>query len=98
MLTFSYNQGIINVQNKKRGKQKMMMFVVLDNTVGEAPRVFSTLEKAKLFCETQKKHYLDLVPEDECLYDDNVEVTEEGFSDVFIIKPAEVDDYSDYDW
>ena len=76
----------------------MKMFVVLDNTVGEAPRVFSTLEKAKQFCETQKKHYLDLVPEDEGLYDDNVEVTEEGFSDVFIIKPAEVDDYSDYDW
>lgn len=76
----------------------LKMFVVLDNAGGEAPRVFSTLEKAKQFCETQKKHYLDLVPENECLYDDNVEVTEEGFSDVFLIKPAEVDDYSDYDW
>ena len=76
----------------------MKMFVVLDNAGGEAPRVFSTLEKAKLFCEAQKKHYFDLVPENACLDDDNVEVTEEGFSDVFIIKPAEVDDYSDYDW
>ena len=32
----------------------MKMFVVLDNAGGEAPRVFSTLEKAKLFCEAQK--------------------------------------------
>lgn len=76
----------------------MRVFVVFDNVSGEAPRVFSTLDKAKFFCETQKEHYFDLFPEDKCWVDDDVEVTEEGFTDMFLIQSAEIDDYSNYDF
>lgn len=76
----------------------MRVFVVFDNVSGEAPRVFSTLDKAKFFCETQKEHYFDLYPAESCFYDGDIEVTEKGFADWFLIESAEVDDYSNYDF
>ena len=76
----------------------MKVFVVLDNFTGSAPRVFSTLDKAKLFCETQKKHYFHFYPNDPSFFDDNVEITDKGFADLFIIQSAWVDDYSNYEW
>lgn len=75
----------------------MKVFVVFDNAVGEAPRVFSTLDKAKLFCETQKERYFNLFPNYKEFYDD-AEITEDGFADLFFIQSAWVDDYSDYGW
>lgn len=76
----------------------MRVFVVLNNVSGEAIRVFSTLDKAKSFCETQKQHYFDLFPGDKCWFDDDAEVTEEGITDMFLIQSAEVDDCSNYDF
>lgn len=75
----------------------MMMFVVLDNVTGNAPRVFSTLEKAKQFCYQQKEYFFNFTPDVRDEFGD-FEITDEGCEDIFLIEKVIVDDDSDCNW
>lgn len=75
----------------------MKMFVVLDNVMGSAPRVFSTLEKAKQFCSQQKECYFNFAPDIRDEFGD-FEITDKGCEDIFLIEKVIVDDNSDYNW
>ena len=65
--------------------------------MGNEPRVFSSLEKAKDFCKKEKESYLIFSPEKQ--EDIGVlEITNNGIEDLFIIEEITIDNNDDYEW
>lgn len=75
----------------------MKVYIVLDNIMGSEPRCFSSLEKAKNFCKKEKESYLIFAPEEQENIGD-LEITDNGIEDLFIIEEITIDNDTDYEW
>ena len=75
----------------------MKVYVVLDNIIGKKPRVFSNFKKAKEFCKKETESYLIFAPEEQEDIGD-LEITNNGIEDLFIIEEITIDNDADYEW
>lgn len=59
--------------------------------------VFQVLKKQKNFCKKEKESYLIFAPEEQEDISD-LEITDNGIEDLFIIEEITIDNDTDYEW